>query len=1001
MVRCRFPSISRAAASRSEFRCPQNISPFQFLGHKISFNSLNGGNNAGLFSFTPIIKRVYVKMTVFASSSAANRRGMDEEDEGISSKLVERDRYARNLGEKLEVIRDLVAEHINDGNCLEALACSAIYLKWLNTGQIPWSKDGEPNQYTEILWRIYRHLEIICSRKDTSVEEILVIRKIHCWLASLKAEFTTFVPRTRIEDGVHQELKELFNGWRRLEEPLESVKELLDQSSIPLRRFLEANQQLDNIKDILDIGNGEWMTRLMNILQALDNLRQEIVKGLESKLRYHAPDAAIVMRLKRRLCEIGLEDYSSLLLSRFLVSLEAVGGARWLAKNVEQKNVGSWNEPLGALIISIRQLGLSGWKPEECRAITNELKAWQENPPLETEGGEDGTRIWGLRLKATLDRADRLTEEYSEALLNIFPEKVEILGKAFGIPDKSVKTHTEAEICAGLIFQVSNLCTLLLKAVRKVVDARGWDILVPGAAVGKLIQVENIGSIPSSETLPLIVVINNAEGDEEVKAAEAEIGAVILLQGLPRLSNLVFRARKENIVVITCEDEEEFFRIRSLSGEVVSLAASSSDGVSLKTPDSSPSTPSFSSLPRNLSNADSTESEPYVKASEIYRGVLNGVGAVRIEDAENLARKARVRTENICGAKAASCCRLASLAAQFVQEKNEAASFKVPKGAVIPFGSIRGALDRDVAKSRYYWSLVNSLERATSQDEIRRLREELHKFVSLLSPSEKTIRELLEILPHDTVLILRPSASVEDLRGSQVIGRDEPIPDPSLLRDAISRVWASLYTPEAFRSRRAARVGERDADVAVLVQEMPLPNLSFMLRIVGPTDENSVAIEMVDGATEDFVEVELEMDESEGLMDIINIKEGNDERKNTNTIEVHIAPGLQEAPIVNTRASPWRLSYDGTSGTVETIAFANFSEDLEVPSCVAPGGQDIKLTVDYSKEPLTTNALYRQQLGRRLGAVGLFLAEKFRGRWDIEGCLLNNDIYIVQMHPRP
>lgn len=51
-----------------------------------------------------------------------------------------------------------------------------------------------------------------------------------------------------------------------------------------------------------------------------------------------------------------------------------------------QKNVGPLNEPLGALIISIRQLGLSGWKPEECTAITNELEAWQKSPPLETEG---------------------------------------------------------------------------------------------------------------------------------------------------------------------------------------------------------------------------------------------------------------------------------------------------------------------------------------------------------------------------------------------------------------------------------------------------------------------------------------------------------------------------------------------------------------------------------------------------------------------------------------
>lgn len=45
---------------------------------------------------------------------------------------------------------------------------------------------------------------------------------------------------------------------------------------------------------------------------------------------------------------------------------------------------------------------------------------------IKFQGSENGTRIWGLRLKATLDRAKRLTEEYSEALLNIFPEKVQV-----------------------------------------------------------------------------------------------------------------------------------------------------------------------------------------------------------------------------------------------------------------------------------------------------------------------------------------------------------------------------------------------------------------------------------------------------------------------------------------------------------------------------------------------------------------------------------------------
>lgn len=43
-----------------------------------------------------------------------------------------------------------------------------------------------------------------------------------------------------------------------------------------------------------------------------------------------------------------------------------------------------------------------------------------------TKGSEDGRVIWALRLKATIDRARRLTEEFSEALLQIFPQKVQV-----------------------------------------------------------------------------------------------------------------------------------------------------------------------------------------------------------------------------------------------------------------------------------------------------------------------------------------------------------------------------------------------------------------------------------------------------------------------------------------------------------------------------------------------------------------------------------------------
>lgn len=73
-------------------------------------------------------------------------------------------------------------------------------------------------------------------------------------------------------------------------------------------------------------------------------------------------------------------------LVRFLNELDALGGAHWLAENVKSKDVSPWSDPLGALIVGIHQLRLSGWKPEECAAIENELLAWKARGLSEREG---------------------------------------------------------------------------------------------------------------------------------------------------------------------------------------------------------------------------------------------------------------------------------------------------------------------------------------------------------------------------------------------------------------------------------------------------------------------------------------------------------------------------------------------------------------------------------------------------------------------------------------
>ncbi|XP_027165798.1 phosphoglucan, water dikinase, chloroplastic [Coffea eugenioides] len=939
--------------------------------------------------------------------------------EGIALKLVEGDKNSRNWWRKLEVVREIVVGNIESGHRLEALAYSAIYLKWINTGQIPCFEDGghhRPNRHAEISRLIFRELERISYGKDTSPQEILVIRKIHACLPSFKAEFTTSVPLTRIRDIAHRndiphelkqeikhtiqnklhrnagpedlvatevmlekvtknpgeyneafveqfkifhrELKDFFNAGS-LEEQLDAIKESLDEKGLStLSNFIESKKGLDNLNETSNVSDNDVVGLLVQTIHSLNSIREVIVKGLKSGLRNDAPDAAIAMRQKWRLSEIGLEDYAFVLLSRYLNALENLGGAHQLSRNVDSNNISSWNDPLTVLSVGIHQLGLSGWKPDECRAIGNELMAWKARGLPEREGGENGKTIWALRLKATIDRCRRLADEYSEAVLQIFPQKVQILGKALGIPENSVRTYTEAEIRAGVIFQVSKLCTLLSKAVRSTLGSEGWDVVVPGDASGVLVQVDNIvpGTLPSSVEGPVILVVNRADGDEEVTATGSNIAGIVLLQELPHLSHLGVRARQEKVVFVTCDDDDKVTDIKDMNGKYVRLEASS-EGVKLspsskqKTGESpAKSSPPFSSTVGSTSNSDSSQMN--MESSK----VLASGGILLLSDAD---------LQN-SGAKAATCSRLASLSAtseKVYSDQGVPAAFKVPAGAVIPFGSMELALEQSKSTETFR-SLLDQIETAEIHGELDKLCNELQELIASQQLPKGIVESLGKVFSANARLYVRSSANVEDLAGMSAAGLYESIPNvglsnPLIFGRAISRVWASLYTRRAVLSRKAAGVPQKQAAMAVLVQEMLSPVLSFVLHTLNPTDldRNSVAAE--------------------------------------------IAPGLGETLASGTRGTPWRLSSGKFDALVCTLAFANFSEELVVRGAGPAEGEVFHLTVDYSQKPLTVDAVFRQQLGQQLGAVGYFLERKFGCPQDVEGCLLGTDIYVVQTRPQP
>jgi phosphoglucan, water dikinase len=292
------------------------------------------------------------------------------------------------------------------------------------------------------------------------------------------------------------------------------------------------------------------------------------------------------------------------------------------------------------------------------------------------------------------------------------------------------------------------------------------------------------------------------------------------------------------------------------------------------------------------------------------------------------------------------------------------ALFSVPSGAVIPFGSMEVALERS-GSMELFKTLVDQIENATLENgQLDKLSAELQTLISTLRPSAEILDQLMLVIPSNNRLIVRSSANVEDLAGMSAAGLYESIPNVSLSNpdkfgSAVAQVWASLYTRRAILSRRAARVPQMEASMAVLVQEMLDAELSFVLHTVSPTDQNACLL------------------------------------------QAEVAPGLGETLASGTRGTPWRLSCGKFDDDVNTLAFANFSEEMSLRTAGPADGEIVKLTVDYSKQPLTVDPVYRRQMGQRLAAIGCFLEQKFGAPQDIEGCVVGEDIYIVQSRPQP
>ena len=151
------------------------------------------------------------------------------------------------------------------------------------------------------------------------------------------------------------------------------------------------------------------------------------------------------------------------------------------------------------------------------------------------------------------------------------------LASCFGdLPPHVGPTHVDAVVRAGVPFQLSRFLATMLRVSSDAagVTPGGYDAIVLGTGVGVLTECDALepGAVGDPATSPPVVaLVWDADGDEEVSAAGSHVKGVVLARDLPHLSHLAIRARQEKVPLAATEDANSLAYARSLLGKNVAL----------------------------------------------------------------------------------------------------------------------------------------------------------------------------------------------------------------------------------------------------------------------------------------------------------------------------------------------------------------------------------------------------------------------------------------------
>lgn len=197
---------------------------------------------------------------------------------------------------------------------------------------------------------------------------------------------------------------------------------------------------------------------------------------------------------------------------------------------------------------------------------------------------------------------------------------------------------------------------------------------------------------------------------------------------------------------------------------------------------------------------------------------------------------------------------------------------------------------------------------------------------------------------------------------------------------AIKAVWASKWTERAFLNRRSAGIPEADLSMAVLCMALLPADYAFVLHTRSPVAESTdIFGEVVVGLGETLVgnapgrAFSFSAPRNGGAPETLALP---------SKLHAHTAPAPGEPPLLIARS-------DSNGEDLEGFAGAGLYESVTTQ---ATGVR----AVEYAHERLLWDDGFRAGLAARLAALAEAVEASAGSPQDIEGCVVGEDIYLLQ-----